>query len=292
VRLPLLIALSACKASIGADMDANPEGLTVVEDAPPIDAAIPLGPWGDLQALEFPGVGDDDPTSTADLLELYFNRSDDIYVVTRASLTSPWSTPAVVAELSSAAAESTPEVSYDGLTMYLASARAGTLGANDIFVSTRPSRAAVWGAPVHLPELSSPLGDGSATTPDGLTMVLDSLRSTTSLDLFITQRPAQTAAWPTPAALAMVNTSASAEGNPMLSTDKLTLYFDSNRTGDGEIYIATRANVNATFSLPVRIDELASPASSETDPWISQDGRTMLFTSNRDGTQRIWQATR
>jgi hypothetical protein len=291
VRLTLLLALAACKASIGADMDANPEGIVVPHDAPLIDT-IALGAWGDLQALDFPAVRDDDPTATGDLLELYFNRSDDIYVVTRASLTSPWTTPAVVAELSSLAAETTPEVSYDGLTMYIASARAGTLGGNDIFVSTRPSRAAVWGTPVHLPELSSPLGDGAATTPDGLTMVLDSLRSTTSLDLFITQRAATTADWPVPAALAMVNTSASAEGNPMLSTDRLTLYFDSNRTGNGEIYIATRANVNAAFALPVRIDELASPSSNESDPWISPDGRTMLFASDRDGTQRIWQATR
>jgi hypothetical protein len=51
----------------------------------------------------------------------------------------------------------------------------------------------------------------------------------------------------------------------------------------------------ASWSAPTLAEELSSTASStsnEADPWISPDGRTMLFTCNRDGTQRIWQATR
>src|SRR5690349_20008434 len=86
----------------------------LVPDAPP-DGAMPLGPWGLPTAL-FPGGGDDDPTLTGDLLELYFNRNSDIYTSTRASVTDAWGTPALVTELSTVYNETTPEITYDGLT--------------------------------------------------------------------------------------------------------------------------------------------------------------------------------
>lgn len=290
MRWVLLVGLVACKANIAAHMDAGSVATPDGEMRP--DQALPLGPWGNLAPLDYPATGDDDPTATGDLLEVYFNRDGDVYRITRTSLTAAWSTPALVAELSSTEAETTPEVSYDGLTMTLASARTGTLGGNDIFMATRTSRTDPWSTPVHVPALSSTAPDGAATSPDGLTLVMDSERLGSSvLDIFITQRAATTDAWPAPQPIVTINSGGSSEGNPMLSPDQLTIYFDSNRTGDGEIHVATRTTTTGTFSLPLRVEELASSA-SDSDPWVSPDHRTMLFTSNRDGTQRIWQATR
>src|SRR5690606_7127770 len=116
VRRVILLALIGCKASIGADMDAT-SGVadTASDDAfvPPIDA-ITFGPWTDAAPLAYSAVADDDPTATGDLLELYFDRTDDIYRITRTALDAPWSAPERVAELSSADDETTPEISYDG----------------------------------------------------------------------------------------------------------------------------------------------------------------------------------
>src|SRR5262245_946591 len=118
----------------------------------PVDAAVPLGPWSAPTPIEITPVDDDDPTATGDLLELYFNRTNDIYVTKRASLTDPWGAPVAVAELNTGNTETTPEVTYDGLTIYFASSRAGSLGGNDIWRSTRTSRTVPWSTPVHVNE--------------------------------------------------------------------------------------------------------------------------------------------
>jgi len=260
-------------------------------DAAGRDAMLMLGPWGAPTPLDITPVADDDPTATADLLELYFNRAGDIYVTMRASLTAAWSAPVPVAELNTGDFETTPEVSYDGLTIYFASNRAGTLGANDIWRSTRAARTAAWSTPVHVNELCSTATEGAPTQTDPLTIVIDTDRAgSTMLDIFMASRAAPMGAFGAPVAIAELN-SAQPEGNPMLGPGKLTVYFDSNRSGNGELYMATRTSANEPFAAPERIVELSS-ASVETDPWISPDGRTLLFTSDRDGTQRLWQTTR
>jgi hypothetical protein len=289
--LLLLVSLTACKASIAdgmGDAAVAPDGMAGDGRG---DAMMQLGPWNAPTPVDITPVGDDDPTATSDLLELYFNRAADIYVTKRASTADAWGTPVLVAELSSVDTETTPEVSYDGLTIYLASNRAGGIGGNDIWMSKRASRTDAWPAPALVPELSSTAADGAATSTDPLVIMIDSDRAgDAALDILIAQRSSPTAAFGAPQLVTQLNT-ASSEGNPMLTTDALTVYFDSNRTGDGELFVATRATPAAAFGMPARITEL-STTSAESDAWISPDGRMMLFTSNRDGTQRLWQTTR
>jgi hypothetical protein len=285
----MLLLLTACKAKIADGMgDAGVD--SALGDAGS-DGMMMLGSWGAPAPVDITPVGDDDPTATADLLELYFNRSNDIYVTKRATIADAWGMPGAVTELNSGDNETTPEVTYDGLTIYFASNRGGGLGGNDIWMSTRQSRTDVWDPPMHVPELSSTAADGAPTLTDPMIIMLDSDRAgDMALDILTAQRSSPTAAFSPPQLVTQLNTTSS-EGNPMLASDKLTVYFDSNRTGDGELFVATRASVTAAFGMAARIVEL-STADAESDPWISPDSRTMLFTSNRDGTQRLWQTTR
>jgi len=94
-----------------------------------------------------------------------------------------------------------------------------------------------------------------------------------------------------PVAITELNSGAS-EGNAMFGSDQLSVFFNTDRSGDNELYVAKRASAADPFGAPALIAELSSLANDETDPWISQDGRTLYFTSNRDGTQRLWQTTR
>jgi hypothetical protein len=285
----MLILLTGCNAKIADGMgDAGVD--SAIGDGRG-DSMMALGSWGLPSPVDITPVGDDDPSATADLLELYFNRSSDIYVTKRATTTDAWSMPVAVMELNSGDNETTPEVSYDGLTIYFASNRAGGLGGNDIWMSTRQARTDVWKPPAHVPELSSTAADGAPTLADPMIIMIDSDRAgDTALDILVAQRSSPTEAFSPPQLVTQLNTTSS-EGNPMLSADQLTVYFDSNRTGDGELFVATRATVTAAFGMAARIMEL-STADAESDPWISPDSRTMLFTSNRDGTQRLWQTTR
>jgi hypothetical protein len=255
----------------------------------------PLGPWGAPRAVFPPGAADDDdPTLTADLLELYWNRNGDIYVATRPSTAAPWSAPAVVAELSGPAFETTPEVSGDGLTMYFASDRPGGLGNTDLWISERPARGAAWGAPNPVPALSSYTVDGAGGfTADGLLIVIGSERkANTDYDLYESTRPDRASAWSAPVELAVLDSSAN-DWSPHLTPDALTLYYVSYRSTVGDLYVAHRPAIGQSFGPPRRIDELASEA-SDSDPWISPDGHHLVFASDRDsiGLQAIYEATR
>lgn len=207
----------------------------------------------------------------------------------RASTSDPWGTPAAVAELSSADNETTPEVSYDGLAIYFASNRAGGAGSNDIWMATRASRADAWDTPVRVGELSTGSAEGAAASTDPLVIVIDSDRAGT-LDVFVAQRSSPTATWVSPMPIGEVDTGQN-EGNPMMTSDGLAIYFDSNRSGNNELYVATRTSPTAAFSTPTPIGELSS-AGADSDAWISPDGHTLYFTSDRDGTLRLWQTTR
>jgi Tol biopolymer transport system component len=288
VRALLAVLLLGCHARLGGDaVDAAvPDGV----DAP-ADAMVPLGPWSAPTMLPFSIAGDDDPSATGDLLELYFNRAQDIYVTTRASTSAAWGTPALVPELSVPMVnDTTPEVTYDGLTMYLGSARTPSLGATDIWMATRASRTAPWGTPVAVAELSSASSEQSSPTPDNLHITFESDRGGATTSVYAAERASATLPWGAPVGLAEIN-SAGANGNPMLSADRRELFFNSDRSGNAELWVATRATASGPFSAPALITELADPT-LDNDPWISADDRTLMFTSDRGGTRRLWMTTR
>lgn len=284
------LAAAGCGASLGATDHALDGNIVDGEADAAIDTVIPLGPWSAPVPVGITPVGDDDPTATGDLLELYFNRTNDIFVTKRAAVTDAWGTPTLVTQLSDpAATDTTPEITYDGLTIYLASNRGG-LASLDIFVATRASRAAVFGTPVRVPELSTTKREAASSTTDNTTMVFESNRNGNN-DTFLVTRASAAVPWGTPATVASIATTSS-DGSPALSADGLELYFDSDRGGDNEIFLATRPTINDPFGPPAAIAELAGPTFNDSDVWISNDNRTLLFTSNRDGTLRLWQSTR
>jgi Tol biopolymer transport system component len=112
------------------------------------------------------------------------------------------------------------------------------------------------------------------------------------LDLYLATRPSTSAPWGTPVEIAGVNTSR-IDGDARLVAGGLELYLSSRRTGsDGtDFYLATRSATTEAFSPAVPITELNS-SDNETDPWISEDRRYILFTSDRTGNNEIYEATR
>ena len=61
----------------------------------------------------------------------------DIWTSTRQNANDPWSIPINVTSLNTAADDVTPNLSFDGLTILFGSNRPGSLGGNDIWMSTR-----------------------------------------------------------------------------------------------------------------------------------------------------------
>src|SRR5690348_2062377 len=63
---------------------------------------------------------------------------------------SAWTVARPVEEVNSVAADGCPIESHDGLSLYFASMRAGTLGGNDIWAADRASKDAPFGEPQNL----------------------------------------------------------------------------------------------------------------------------------------------
>ena len=268
---------------------------TVLVDAG-ADANVPLGAFSTPMAITSIPAGSDDPSLTGDLLELYFNRSSDIWLSSRASVLDTWGAPAPVAELNSGAAETTPEVSFDGLTVWIGSTRAGGTGGVDIWVSTRASRLEAWSVPVPVAELNTASFDAApVVSRNTLVMVQTSDRPGAMgiADLYQSTRASTSTSWTAPVPLPELNTPA-VEGDATLGGQGLTIVFHSDRPGTAgteDLYMASRATTSDLFSVPVRVDELNSN-SSDSDAWLSDDLRTVVFTSNRSGSSLIYEAER
>ncbi len=256
-----------------------------------VTTVAPLGPWGTPTPVDVMMPGADDPTLTDDLLELYFNANGDVYVTTRSSLADAWSTPAVVAPLSDAN-ETTPEVSYDGLTILVASDRAGTLGSTDIWMASRATRNDAFNTPTNVTELNSTSQDASSVmTPDGLNIVMTSQRGGTGgSDVYTSTRASTSDPWSAPIEQTALDTPGH-EGSPFLTADGLTVYFDSDRSGNNDLYYSQRASVSDPFPAPIPLTDI-NTAAGEEDPWVSADGRHLFFYSDRDGTPGLWESAR
>jgi hypothetical protein len=267
-----------------------------------IDQLGPFDPPVRTTNLYLRGSVDDDPSFTADLLELYFCSSrirgqglSDIWVSRRLSPSDPWGAPEVVRELDSSSHDRTPGVSADGLTLYFGSNRPGGLGDYDIWVSTRASRQDPWSDPVNVPELSSTAWDGSPQlVASGLQLVLSSTRpgGPGAVDLYWSSRASATAPWDTPTPIPDVNSAAS-DSEGRLVADGLLLYFSSSRNAASsrDLYVARRSFADDPFSPPQPLTELNTPM-WESDPWLSPDLRYIMFASDRGGAYEVYEAWR
>lgn len=299
VRFRCLCALllSAC-GRLGFDGasgtgDASRDG---VFDA--FDLAIPFGAPAPVVALN--GVlADDDPTLTGDLLEVIFDseragtNSSDFLVARRTTPADAWSVPSIITELATPNDEDTPCVSRDGLTLTLSSDRAGTSGMNDLWSATRGSRAAAWTTPVRIAELSSVAAeDHLSRTADELLGMFTSDRpgGKGGYDIYMTTRAQRTDPWGPPVLVPELNTAAY-DQDPTLDATGTIVFFSSTRTSDQNLYMATRPDRTAPWSAPMAIDAL-NTAADESDPWVSPDLRTIVFTRGTDTARDLYTATR
>jgi Tol biopolymer transport system component len=267
-----------------------------------IDAGDPFGAPHLIQELFDPSVEREDPSMTGDGLELYFREvrgTDDWIVVSkRASPGDPWGAPTAIAELSADGfRDGGPEVSEDGLTIWFASDRPGTVLNTDIWVATRPSRSAPWGVPVDPVELNSTEWESDPDVPpDQLSILYTSAREAGINYIFASQRESTSQKWNAPAPAAW------SEGlfpawDPCISDRGLTLFFASKRDGApatdlGDIFVATRPSVGMPFGPRMPVTELNDPDATDQDPWVTTDGRHIFFTSARGGNNQLYEAWR
>jgi Tol biopolymer transport system component len=227
---------------------------------------------------------DDDPSLTADQREIYFNSdrsgANKIYRAVRASVTSPWSAPEVVTELEGDGDEDHPAISPDGLRIVFSSDRPPSTG-NDLWMATRENRQLPFGPAFRLEALASADDEENPFIDSAMTYVYFSSDRDGTTSIYVSRRTDEVFGMPV-----KVMTQGSA---PWVNGNETVLCFGSSRTGDQDIWCASRDTAADAFAAPAAIVEL-DDGHSEEDPWLSADATTIYFASNRGGNVDLYTA--
>jgi len=174
------------------------------------------------------------PDISSDGCSLYFDTYNgqgnmDIWVATRASMSEPWSRPVNLGStVNSLYWDGGPSISADGLSLYFDSERPGSVGGQDLWVTTRATINDPWGESVSLgPTVNSAMDDWNPDiSADGLALFYVS-----DWHLWMTTRPTKDDSWNPPVNLGSTVNSSARDITPSISSDGSTLYFCSNRPG-------------------------------------------------------------
>ena len=212
----------------------------------------------------------------------------DLYAVRRASHTSQFEVTSI-GVVNSAANDFDPMLSADGGTLVFSSARAGGPGGVDLYEAQ--ANATGFDPPVSLDGLSSASTDGGPyLTAGSRELLFASDRSGTS-EIYHAARLGS-AQYGAPALIPELTVTDAYD--PVLTTDGLTIYFRSTRSGGpglNDIYSATRLDTAAVFGPATPVPGV-NTAMSEGPNWVSPDGCRLYLTSDRSGTLHLWRASK
>lgn len=270
---------------------------------------VNLGPLINTSAL------DANASLSADAHTLYFVSTraggfgqQDIWMSQRQCLTCEWETPVNLgSSINTDAADAAPSVSEDGQLLFFFSGRPGGFGGLDVYVSHRVSTSAeddVWGDPVNLgPDVNTAAaeqgpyyvkvtGEGDASLyfnrvgPSGSTDIYKVFVSHDGVPLG-------------PAVLVPeLSDPVGSDQKVSVRSDGHELFFASIRSGgfgSFDIYRLTRQSTSDTWSAPEHLDAPINSPDVDSQPSLSRDGRTLIFTSIRAGgygLQDLWMSTR
>ena len=92
--------------------------------------------------------------------------------------------------------------------------------------------------------------------------------------------------WSPPVSLGPTVNTASFEVCPSVTKDGLSLYFGSPRSGgfgSVDIYVSKRSSTNDPWGTPQNLGETINSTSIDNCPFVTPDGHTLIFLSNRPG---------
>jgi hypothetical protein len=265
----------------------------------------------------------DNPTLTGDLLEIYFTTdrvsgNGDVWFATRPTATAPFGAPAPVTVVNGSSFETSSAISTDGLTLWFGSDRPGGVGANDIWISQRATRASPWSTPLNVVALNSPADDiPRPPGQHGLVMPMASTKATGTspasggnYQTYLATRPTTGGQFGAPVAIPLLDFADRSTVDGFLTDDGLTMFFssapvaepadaavsttDAGKIADGgvansDLFVAWRLSTTASFTPWQPLGDL-NTAADERDPWLSPDGQTLYFTSDRSGVLSIYTA--
>ena len=196
----------------------------------------------------------------------------------RCDSTAPFGAPAPIASLDSTFDDEGVRLTPDELTCVFARSRSG--GTTDLYLATRTSADAEFGAPMLLGTVNSVNSELWPTlSPDALLLLFDTNRATQTYHVYTSKRAAADATFGPPTAAVAL---ADGDAQPLLA-NATSLYFASSTRmglGSGDIYRVDIDSTGATGTPAAVIGDVNS-AANEAAPAVTADERVMAFA--RDG---------
>src|SRR6266550_3446281 len=244
-------------------------------------------------------ASDQGPAISPDGLSLYItsNRPGgvggfDMYVSHRATLASPWGSPVNLGPtINTTFDEGNEAFSRDWHLLFFQSKRLPSFGGIDIWVSRRNNSHDDfdWQPAVNLgPAINSSADD------NGPSYFVDDVRGTRQLyfgslrlgsaDIYVSEQMPDDSF--SPATLVPELSSPLGENRPSIRLDGLEIFFQSNRAGSSgpnDLWAATRMRTTDPWSTPVNLGGTINTTSAEQNAYLSSDGMTLFFCSDRLG---------
>jgi Tol biopolymer transport system component len=206
--------------------------------------------------------------------------------------------PELVAGLDVGVSSFGPAPSADGLTLFFSAID----GDEDLFFATRENRANEFSLAAPVLEVNDPEGEDGTPfiSVDGRSLYFFSTRLGPGVqggrDLWVATRAVDGGTFGAPEVVAGVNTEG-LEHLPRLSADGNTLSFVSSRDSENlgsNIWVSERGGPGEGFGEPVELPGVNTDVREE-GFWLSEDGLSLVFASNRapdEADMDIWRAVR
>ena len=270
-------------------------GSAVAQQFSAWSAPVNLGPSINTEFSEFHSA------ISADGLNLFLASdrpggfgSNDLWVAHRRNRNADWESAQNLGPMfDTPSSEAGPELSPDGHWVFFYSGGLGGFAnSSDIYVAFRQDAGDNfgWERPVNLGKgVNSPRLDADPTifvdpNTGVVTLYFARLNTRTDFDIYTSTRGADGTF--APAVLVPELSSPYRDTHPTIRRDGLEIFLSSNRPGSLgliDLWVSTRPTTNDKWSTPVNLGGTINTASQDRAPYLSDDGLTLLFTSDRSG---------
>jgi hypothetical protein len=246
------------------------------------------------------GGGEFGARLTADELDVFYSHIQSggavirTYSAHRASRTDPFGAPSeVLAVRGTGIVDAFPSVDGAGLVYFVQSDSDGSTGFG-VFSASRGVRTAQFGALQLVAALETPVFEGNPyVAPDGaeLFFVRGDAGSVGPTLIFSAAFNGSSYANDTP--VQGVNAPGYRNRTPVITSDRLTMYFASDRKdgGDDDIWRAARTSPSTVFGSATLVSELAT-SGDDVPSWISPDECVMYLARKTMNMQHVYRAVR
>jgi len=309
-RSVVLVACGACgfrAPIVGGDALPPGDALDAAPDVPSDVAgltceqkwlahAIRFNPPVRIAELDTPGY-ERDPFLAPDELTIMFSTDrtggvggTDVWLAKRSTIGGTFGSPTVMPDVNSSGGEGKLSMTSNALSVAVASDRGGGQGGVDVWLGTRASPSGSFTmSQTHVGAINTGSNEfDPLLSLDGLRLYFAPVVSNVQ-QLAVSSRTSASGDFGAPTPLGSLN-SGTGEADPALALADRLIVFSSNRTGNGDIYYATRATPTDPFGAPAPVPDV-NTGSGDGDPWVSPDGCRLYFASYIGGDPDLFVAT-